>query len=290
MAGEQRLVTVRGGFGNQLFQYAFAWALKQRTQSEVALNTWHYRLPDTRALELDRLQIELPLSAERRPVRMDSAPARWLLRRFPDRAGKLLSVHRESAMARYRAEYLADPRRFYHGYWQSPRYFDEYRDELRRQFEFKQPFDVRAALRRVRPDWGEFLAVHIRRGDYLRPAGVELHGVTPLDYFRESLVRLRSELNEMNTVYATDDPKWLREESGLLDTESVLAADFLNGPLEEFVLMRESRGLVATNSTFSWWAAYLGDPEMTIVPRYWFRGVLTTDLGIAPKGWIVAEN
>jgi len=289
MAGERRIVTVRGGLGNQLFQYAFAWALKRRTDGEVVLNTRHYRLPNARSLELVSLRLKLPLSDERRPTRLDSRPARWLLRRFPEGAGNLLNVYSDPGVGRYREEYLGEPRRYYHGYWQSPRYFDQYREELRPQFEFKQPVDVRTKLRRVRPDWAEFLAVHVRRGDYLSPAGQALHGVPPLAYFHDSLERLRTGLNQKNTVFVTDDPEWLRSESGLLDADSVLAADFLDGALEEFALLREARGLVMSNSTFSWWAAYLGDPEVTIVPRYWLRGVPTSSIDIALSGWTVAD-
>lgn len=284
------IVTLRGGLGNQLFQYAFAWALKERTGAPVELDSWHFTFGHARPLDLQDMPIELPISPTVLPWWMKHGAATRITDRFPETTGRWLDVYFEPDRPGYDSRYLSRPRRIYHGYWQCPRYFDEHREELRRQFRFRDERDVLAELARIRPGWDRFIAVHIRRGDYLHPVIAAIHGMPELEYYRRERERLRAELGERRTVFFTDDPDWLRDESGLLDDESVTAADFLNGSREEFALMRRAKGLVISNSSFSWWAAYLGEPEMVIAPDYWFRDVTTEAYEILPEGWLTGKS
>jgi hypothetical protein len=60
---------------------------------------------------------------------------------------------------------------------------------------------------------------------------------------------------------------------------------------EEFAVMRQCDHFIITNSTFSWWAAYLGDSvakeeKIVIAPTTWFVVDKLDSSNICPEGWI----
>jgi hypothetical protein len=58
---------------------------------------------------------------------------------------------------------------------------------------------------------------------------------------------------------------------------------------ESLLLMAKSRGLVISNSTFSWWSAAIGDPERVIAPTKWFKAADDPEGLILPT-WQTVES
>ena len=86
----------------------------------------------------------------------------------------------------------------------------------------------------------------------------------------------------------TDDQGWAREYfAGRADVE-VVGPEW-NGPafLHRFHLMRRCRHHIIANSTWGWWAAWLGAREgaRVILPDQWLRGRSTRELGLVVDGW-----
>jgi hypothetical protein len=84
----------------------------------------------------------------------------------------------------------------------------------------------------------------------------------------------------------SDDIKWCQAELDLRG--DVGFVDPAIPDLDQFVLLSRCRHFLISNSTFSWWAAYLnqGDDTITIAPRYWFKGVETRGTGLYQPQWI----
>ena len=109
------------------------------------------------------------------------------------------------------------------------------------------------------------ISIHIRRGDYLQH---KLYSVIPL-YYYENCIKYFG-LNKRYIIFS-DDIEWCKKQH-----------TFLNLPLKEFVkekdylelfLMSECSHNIVTNSTFSWWGAYLNRNTSKIVcsPNRWFN-------------------
>ena len=114
----------------------------------------------------------------------------------------------------------------------------------------------------------EYVAVHIRRGDYVSSKNAsKVFKTIPLDYYRSAVKKFPS--NTKFIIFG-DDPKAISafsDEIGGLDAGSLR----LNLS-EEFMLMTLADHYVIANSTFSWWAAYLGynESKRIIAPRSWY--------------------
>jgi hypothetical protein len=56
----------------------------------------------------------------------------------------------------------------------------------------------------------------------------------------------------------------------------------------DFEAMRRCRHFVIANSTFSWWAAWLGEREGSVVvaPRRWFEDRTRNSSDIVPPRWV----
>jgi hypothetical protein len=139
------------------------------------------------------------------------------------------------------------PRRIVlHGYFQRYEYYQPFKDSIRKSWlvpEFRP-----ASLRPT----GE-IALNIRRGDY-----IQMGWATPFKFFRDVLESVRHE----RVCIVTDEPadpffKRFRPYAPVL---------FHEGPLEDFAMLLSFRRMVITQSTFSWWAAFLSEAEDVLVP------------------------
>jgi len=113
------------------------------------------------------------------------------------------------------------------------------------------------------------IGIHIRRGDYVTSSSANrVFRTIPIEYYREAL----RQFNENSQVLVfSDDPcisAQFAYEFGGIDTRKI------NLSLqEEFCLLMSCDNYVIANSTFSWWAAYLGYNKVKkiIAPLKWYH-------------------
>lgn len=114
----------------------------------------------------------------------------------------------------------------------------------------------------------KYVAIHIRRGDYVSSKNAsKVFKTIPLDYYQTAVKKFPS--NTKFIIFGDDAETILAfsDEIGGLDAAS-LRLDLS----EEFMLMAMADHYVIANSTFSWWAAYLGydESKRVIAPRSWY--------------------
>jgi len=136
------------------------------------------------------------------------------------------------------------------GYFQSDKYFPDI--DAKHLF---APSDAVSDYLRTIPDVSKFTAIHVRRGDYLELS--EYHCLQEMDYYHEAMERIGGPF-----MIFSDDPKWCAEnfEGCATSHESMI---------HDFFLMSRCKNKIIANSSFSWWAAYLGGGRV-IAPSKWF--------------------
>ena len=172
------------------------------------------------------------------------------------------------------------------GYFQTEKYFDEFRDSILSQFTFKSPYKDSAesyiqTIRKENKD-AVIASIHVRRGDYVMFP--DHHPPCSFNYYNNAMEELRI-LNE-NIIYVifSDDVEWCKTEFN--DPNYIISN--LENPYTEMCAMSLCDHNIIANSSFSWWGAWLNvNPDkIVIAPSRWFGDLIQNDTSdIYCKNW-----
>lgn len=170
------------------------------------------------------------------------------------------------------------------GYFQSEKFFAHCHSLIREQFEFKQ--NVIDQVIEKYPQIYSSLSVHIRRGDYITQPNH--HPVLPINYYNKILNEI--EENYEYIFIFSDDINWAKK--NFIGDKYIFPEYIENNDLFSFVLMSLSKDHIISNSTYSWWAAWLNknNNKKVYCPNHnnWFgpayEHLNTKD--IFPENWI----
>ena len=154
------------------------------------------------------------------------------------------------------------------GWFQNWRYFEAVTTELRAIYDFERiPLRPAAAtvLQQIR-DAAVPVAVHVRRGDYIRKPKTFL--LLDAAHYARARARLETEVAAPSYFVFSDQPE-LAAQLVAGWPNATLVSGF--NELEDFRLMASCRHFLIANSTFSWWAAWLGraPDKLVIAPSLW---------------------
>jgi hypothetical protein len=177
------------------------------------------------------------------------------------------------------------------GYFQSWRYLAEVAGHLRGHFarlEQERKSVLTAALARMTAPGT--IALHVRRGDYLAPGASVYHGLAGLRYYQEAVAVLRRLGHDGPLLVFSDDLDAAVEEleplGGIEPFEERLDT------VDELLVMARASALVTANSSFSWWAGWIGERpgRPVIAPRPWFDGLQSDSRDLLPPSWLTLER
>ena len=287
-------VRLRGGLGNQLFQYAAGSAVAYRLDCPLFVETAEFAavLPgDTpRTFELEWL-------IDRAHVLVGSTPgvSRRILRRAVRQVSLPLGPRRFSE-----ASFAFDPRiedvkvgTTLEGYFQSWRYFTSVEDSLRIRLRSAVPRSPWGAqMEKELASRGPWIAVHVRRGDYLKPRNSSYHGLLGASYYETALSKLSLRGCDFRVVAFSDDPDAALELFGAqASSVETVRPPAESNPAESMLLMSQAGAIVTANSSFSWWAGWLADPAASTVvcPVPWFSQAGADESDLRPPTWVAID-
>lgn len=289
------IVRLNGGLGNQLFQYAAAFALAKK--------------------KLDVLKIDN--SELLRPVSRGQLPRRFSLGNFRISA-QVASVD-EIRMARYPLGLISFMhemlqkkilRKFYvdfhpeiknlkgsiylDGYFQSEKYFLEYAGELLSEFVLieslnKEVESILTKFSSKKPS----VALHIRRGDYVsNPRVSKSYNLCGKFYFENAINYFSQKFDDFNLIIFSDDVTWVKNNMQfpvnciyIADVAHSLGVDLNDA--QEIIVMSRCHHQIISNSSFSWWGAYINKSpnKVVVAPNIWSQGFIQQP-NILPGSWI----
>jgi hypothetical protein len=133
------------------------------------------------------------------------------------------------------------------------------------------------------------ISLHIRRGNYVTDKKVAaVLGSCSLDYYHSAISKAVEGLNDPEIFVFSDDIGWVKEN---LKTphKMIFVSGYNLKDWEELVLMSMCGRHITSNSTFSWWGAWL-DPrkdKVVITPSTpWFKDPKLSNDDIVPPTWI----
>lgn len=284
------ILRVKGGLGNQLFQYAAGRYLADRFNLELFFDLTSLNLPalryTKRSFELNNFRIsgsKLPTVkalAYRAAIALPQAFGSQIFKCTD--ADDLALTDKVSCKDTY---YLT-------GYWQTYRYADAISDDLVRHLIPRSTLDAEsiALIRSARES--NSVCLHVRRGDYVTlPSANKHHGVLSLDYYNQAIRYISNRQEKPNFFVFSDDIDWCMAHLNLAEFK----VRFVNhnsgsNSWRDLVCMANCKSLVIANSSFSWWAAWLsmrsGYQATVIAPRQWYRNQAASS-DFFPKKWLL---
>lgn len=115
------------------------------------------------------------------------------------------------------------------------------------------------------------VCISIRRGDYLNDKYKKNFYVCDENYFFHAIELIKKKIKDPIFIFFSDDIQWVREH--FHDDDLPYFYESGNDPVwEKLRLMYSCHHFIISNSTFSWWAQYLGRREDKIVisPSSWY--------------------
>lgn len=239
-----------GKMGNSLFEVASCYGIAKRYNREFVLPEWKYRkyfkgnIPQIERLPLNTDEINEPSYSFTGWEYWD----REMKKREKD---EIVSIG---------------------GWLQSSAYFQEYLSEIKELFSFKQEFmddiDNRFSHIFSKP----VICITIRHGeDYFINGNYE---ILPILYYISALYKFFPDWKEnYNVLICADDFEYAK--LNLECHENIYFAESCID-IEQLYLATKATHYILANSTFSWWAAFLGQKPNSIVihPDKYFKGFL----------------
>lgn len=280
-------VVMLGRLGNNLFQYSLGRILARKHRVPLVMDGSWFNEEGWRQVR-GLKELPGPASGMAKVVRRCSLGARALLKTTGKHYWEYrgVPVLREDARNQsYDPSFLDAPDDcILFGYFQSPIYFQGHEDMLRKELStadlgLESGFEALADRLRER----QSVAVHVRRTDYVGNPNLDLCGP---DYYRGAMKRMRDSSSDVRFFVFSDDPAWCESHISGDDVEVVHQSHPFCA-LTGMHLMGLANHHIIANSSYSWWAAWLGKKpgQRVLMPVKWFG---TTHAPIEQKrcdGW-----
>jgi len=269
---------LKGGLGNQLFILAAGIRISKSKRSEhLILDTSFLDRDNLRNYELE--PYELPNTTKVRSGVLHGWAHKKAASRFLKWLNQPYSENLED-----RLDPLNLKTKCYEGYFQNYRKVDEVRTEMIRIIDKVTPANVIENL----PDL--YLAVHLRRGDYLQPLTLEKHGLVSASYVQNALNGFHEELDTLPVLVFSDSLEIAKIELAGIDRNLIFIGPESTEAQDVIQIMSKAQGLVISNSSLSWWGAWLAtrrdlDSNIPVAaPSEWFADGSSAE-DILPEDW-----
>jgi hypothetical protein len=163
------------------------------------------------------------------------------------------------------------------GYFQTEKYFSEFRELILSQLTFKSPYRELASeyIENIRRDKKSsvLVSIHVRRGDYVMFP--DHHPVCSKEYYSSAIEEMKKLDSEAIFIVFSDDVEWCKKEFA---GENYIVNEIGN-PYAEMCAMSLCDHNIMANSSFSWWGSWLNrNPNKKVIaPSRWFGNLIKKD-------------
>lgn len=280
------IISVGGGLGNQMFEYAFYYKVrKQYPDTEVKLDLFNTLGYSHNGYEIEKIfglkAEECTLKELKRVSDICPAQARFYKwRKFAEKVRhKFFGVKSSCIMQKdatlYEDKFFKlDVSKSYYlfGIFANYRFFNDIAEEIQDIYSFPMIADERNKLWESRINSTESVGIHIRRGDYIE-WGIDL---APDTFYREAMSIIEGKLlnREIHYFVFTDDPDYVKERFGDVANLQVIEG---NEGIQSYIdmqLMSLCKHNIIANSTFSFWGAFLNKnaDKIVVAPNLPYTG------------------
>ena len=273
---------IRGGLGNQLFQYAVARSLADQLGVNLGLDIREYSASSNFQMGLTNFNIRAILNPDGLIRHKKDGKILFALENL---VGKHKHVYYEPFLSFDKNVLSKQDGTFLKGYWQSEKYFTD-KNKIMEDLEIiKSPTEKNTQIK-AKIEECNSISLHIRRGDYVSNS---THGTCDLGYYNKAVQFFINKYGSNFEVFAfSDDPSWVQKNLELPVKINFISNNSSNNSYEDLRLMTCCKHNIIANSSFSWWGAWLNkNPKKCVIaPKQWFADSKIENKDITPKNWL----
>lgn len=289
------IVKLRGGLGNQLFQYSTGKKLALLRNTELKLDVSDLK-KGYRSFLLPKFQIDFKIASYSNILKVlfkNYKHVNNFIHYFFNRQHYYykLPIFKE-ALLTYDENLLNCPDDVYIiGYWQCEKYFKSIEEILRSEISLKEKLDSQNEELVKKIENTESICVHIRNGDYFFNEIVRKNiGVCPIEYYYTAINNIIREVNNPHFFIFSDNIEWAKENLKIQHSHTYVSNNSEKDYLDLY-LMSRCKHFITANSSFSWWGAWLSNYPNKIVyaPKPWCKNPKYNPSDIQPDNWNLVE-
>lgn len=291
------IVRIDGGLGNQMFQHAFGKALEIRSGIKVKYDITHInsryfslsRIFRDFDLDIFSLDVDIATTNEIKYYTLPKGNTNYFVYNFLRKFRKENNVIKENS-TQYDINYLdQNEPKYFIGYWQSYKYFNNISDDIKHGFKINNILPVSTGIQKDITN-SNSVCVGFRRIQY---AGDKLLGTLTgsyFDYYYNTAIEFINGKIENPVFYIfSDDIEWCKSNVHIKGKHKFVE-DIHNGfkYSNKMILMSLCKHFIIPNSTFFWWPAWLADNKgkIVIAPKKWFNNKYYFSHDLIPEEWI----
>lgn len=177
------------------------------------------------------------------------------------------------------------------GVFQNAKMVDSIKREILQKFTFAPFVDEHNITLQEEMQACNSIGIHIRKGqDYM--SRVWYQETCPLDYYRKAIAYIKEKVDNPKFYVFADNPAWVTEHFNEFDYTLIEGNPPAGwGSHFDMQLMSCCKHNIISNSTYSWWGAFLNNnpKKIVILPHQWFNPqscVESTCEKVKCEGWI----
>lgn len=294
------VVKLKGGLGNQMFQYAFGRALAERNNTGLLLDitALNHRLPGRkyvfRNYSLDIFNVKQKFTFLSKLSKylnnfifiITLLKYKLIKKLLPKR---VVLEKKEYTFEEYNIIHLS--KTYVDGYWQHVYYFKSIEKIIREEFTFKNPISLKSKSLLEEIKSKNSVCVHIRKGDYVSiDLNSQKFNILGARYYELGIKFIKEKFSHFHLYIFSDDLEWCKKNINFGDVDhTFVTSEYEGEKMRDYLeLMINCKHYIISNSTFSWWAAWLNnDPnKIVITPKKWINDDSVSVDGLILDNWI----
>lgn len=288
------IIRLKGGMGNQMFQYAFAKSMAAKLQTTLEIDC-SLLLDRARGDEHVYRDYDLTIFKLKETFTLNLFMLRLLFSLRSSKLGKLVRKVMATGLSYEKERHfhvdkdlIESPKdnTLYEGWWQSEQYFEPIKKDVRKAFTFRTPLLVisEAILSRIKST--NSVCLNVRRTDFLTTPELNATG---REYFLNAANAMSGLVENPHFFVFSDDVVWCKENIILDHPVEIVEHDHKGHKFGNYLqLMKSCKHFIIPNSSFAWWAVWLNEnPERKVIaPKNWFNGNKYDTSDLVPDDWI----
>lgn len=282
------ITKLKGGLGNQMFQYAVGRSLAEKNNINFAMDLSGYKNQNPKDTPRD---YSLGIFNVLEKFASAEDIKKYKLNKWEKKIRKILGINKGYVIEKnqeFDEQVLKIKDNAYlDGYWQCEKYFLDIKDIIYKDFSLKNPLPEKVKDIEKQISETNSISIHIRRGDYITNKNAQQHhGSCGLEYYKQAVEIIEEETEFPHFFVFSDDIEWCKE--NVKADKISYVSDGNMKDYEEMYLMAKCKHNIIANSSFSWWGAWLNQnpDKIVIAPKKWLNNPKINTDDIVPKTWL----